>query len=198
MSQPETTALNMRLVKTLLVSPREGMREVMTLGLRDAALFQFAALMVVLASMVAYVLSLLAPAPEDAEAIIGPLGYIVVAAANLIITSIILFWGGRMIGGKGDFQDVLLAMSVHQGATIVFQVVFAAAMILFPFLASIVLAAGVFYLIYLMAAYAAEVHGLRSTMAAVGLIVGMIFLLAFILLLLFSLLGIPISGGPGA
>lgn len=197
MTEPSAGLNVPALTKSLLRSPRQGMREVLSLGIRDTALFQFAALMVVLASIAAYLISVMAPAPEEADGVMGPLGYILVAGGNLVVTSVVLYWGGRMIGGKGDFQNVLLAMSVHQGATIIFQIVFAFSMILWPTLGSVILTVGVFYLIYLMAAYVAEVHELRSVWAAVGLIVGMIFLLAFLLLFIFSLLGVSLTGGPG-
>ncbi|MDE0589517.1 YIP1 family protein [Halocynthiibacter sp. C4] len=192
MSQSGTEGTIADLTKLLLRTPRLGMRAVLDMGIRGATLFQLAALMIVLASIVAYGIGALAPAPEGAEGMIAPIGYILVAGGNLAVTSVVLYWGGRMIGGTGDFQDVLLAMSVHQGVTILFQVVFALASLVSPALGAVLLTVGVFYLIYLMAAYVAEVHGFESVWKATGLIIGMIFGLAFILLFLFTLFGQPV------
>ncbi|WP_380052044.1 YIP1 family protein [Falsihalocynthiibacter sp. SS001] len=184
-----TPAETKQLIGLLATKPRVGMRRALDMQIRGAALAQLGALVVVVTGIVGYISNSMMPVAEEAVAP-SPLGYVVVAASNIVISSFVFFWAGRAIKGEGDLQDVALALILHQAFMVLFPLWLSIVVLTVPSIIGIAMIAGFVYLMYLMVGFIAEAHKFPSTWTALLLIVGVLFLLAFALLFFVSLLGI--------
>lgn len=177
------------LVILLATKPRLGMRAALDLQIRGGVLVLLAALVVVITGIVGYFTSAFGPGSEEVVAP-SPMGYVVVAASNIVLTSFVFFWAGRTIKGTGDFQDVALALILHQGFMVLLPIWVMLFAIFIPSLFQVAMLLGFGYLLYLMAGFIAEAHGLRSIGAAFFLILVVLVVLSVTLLFFLALFGI--------
>lgn len=180
-------------IKTLFLllatKPRLGMRAVLALNIQGRTLVQLAALVAVLTGIMGFVVNLIAPAAEGMAAP-TPIGYVIVAASNIVLSSFLFYWAGRSIKGTGTLQDVAMAMIVHQSFMMLLPLVLAIVTIINPALSGLTFILSLPYVFYLMAGFLAEAHQLRSTGTAFFLILGVLFGLSLVLVFFISLFGI--------
>ncbi|MEH6834102.1 MULTISPECIES: YIP1 family protein [Falsihalocynthiibacter] len=177
------------LLLLLATKPRVGMRVVLDLGIQGRVLVQLAALVSVLTGIMGFVVTLIAPVAEGVVAP-TPTGYVIVAASNIVLSTILFYWAGRTVEGTGTLQDIAMAMIAHQGFMMLLPLIIALASTISPTLSGMTLLIGLPYLLYLMAGFLAEAHKLRSTGMAFLLIVGVLFVLSLVLIFFVSLFGI--------
>lgn len=180
-------------IKTLFLllatKPRLGMRAVLALNIQGRTLVQLAALVAVLTGIMGFVVNLIAPGAEGMAAP-TPIGYVIVAASNIVLSSFLFYWAGRSIKGTGTLQDVAMAMIVHQSFMMLLPLVLAIVTIINPALSGLTFILSLPYVFYLMAGFLAEAHQLRSTGTAFFLILGVLFGLSLVLVFFISLFGI--------
>jgi hypothetical protein len=140
---------------------------------------------------------LLSPAEGQAGAILGitsPIGAFVFQYAMILISAVIVCFGGRMFGGKARFGDSLLAVTWLQFVMLLVQVFQMAALLLVPPLDLLIFMSAVILLVYLLVNFIMEIHGFKSPMAVVAGVVGGFFALALILSILMAILGVGLGG----
>lgn len=178
-----------RLIVLLASKPREGMRLVLNFGIGGRTLVQLAALVSVLTGIMGYVVTLVAPVAEGVVSP-SPVGYVFVAASNILLSTFLFYWAGRTVKGTGSLQDIAMAMIVHQSFMMLLPLVLALVGAISPSFSGLAILIGFPYLIYLMAGFLAEAHNLRSIGTALVLIVGVIIVLSFVFIFFVSLFGI--------
>lgn len=113
----------------------------------------------------------------------------------MVVLALAVFWGGRMLGGHGGFADALLAVVWLQFVLACVQVVQLAALLVVPFLASLIGVAGIVLFFWMITGLIAELHGFASRgRVFAGVLIGM-FGLSFALAFLFVLIGVFLGLG---
>lgn len=177
------------LIVLLATKPRAGMRAVLDLKIEGKALIQLAVLVSVVTGIMGFVVTLIAPVAEDVMAP-TPIGYVLVAGSNILLSTFLFFWAGRSVNGKGSLQDIAMAMVVHQAFMMALPLVLALVAAINPALTGPTILIGLPYLLYLMAGFLAEAHGFPRIGTAVFLIVGVLIVLSVVFIFFISLFGI--------
>ncbi len=104
------------------------------------------------------------PAPEEfaAPLLNSPFLYAFVMGGGLIILIFAFFWGGQAIGGKGRFDDLLLALGWLQYMRFVVQLLVLILMIVLPNLALMVAMGVGLYSIWVVLHFINTIHGFGS------------------------------------
>ncbi|MBO9408359.1 YIP1 family protein [Shimia sp. R9_1] len=128
------------------------------------------------------------PAPEEfaTPLLNAPFLYAFAMGGGLIVLIFAFFWGGRAIGGRGRFDDLLLAMGWLQYMRFVVQMFVLILMVLLPNFA-LLLSLGVgLYSIWIVLHFVNVIHGIGSLgktfvlllFTSLGLVLGMTMLLS--------------------
>ncbi|GAA6178723.1 hypothetical protein NBRC116594_01610 [Shimia sp. NS0008-38b] len=152
--------------------------------------WQNLALGVVLNTLAGIVMLAVFPLPAEMQApfLNKPLLYALVFGSVFVILVFSLFWGGRAIGGRGRFEDVLLAIGWLLHVRFVVQVASLLLMLAMPGFALIFVLGVGLYSIWVSLNFINVVHGFNSLMKAVllsvitmvGMFAGMILLLSLV------------------
>ena len=140
---------------------------------------------------------LLAPVEGQDGTLLGiksPIGAFVFQYAMILVTAVVVFFGGRMFGGKAGFDDSLLAVTWLQFVMLLVQVVQMVALILVPPLGLLVFMTALILLVYLLVNFIMEIHGFKNPMAVVAGVIGAFFAIALVLSILMAILGIGLGG----
>ena len=140
---------------------------------------------------------LLAPVEGQDGTLLGitsPIGAFVFQYAMILVTAVVVFFGGRMFGGKAGFNDSLLAVTWLQFVMLLVQVVQMVALILVPPLGLLVFMTALILLVYLLVNFIMEIHGFKNPMAVVAGVIGAFFAIALVLSILMAILGIGLGG----
>lgn len=140
---------------------------------------------------------LLSPVDDGGATVLGissPLGAFAFQYAMIMVTAIMVCYGGRMFGGKAGLDDSLLAVTWLQFVMLVVQIVQMAALILMPPLSLLIFMAAMILLIYLLVNFIMEIHGFKNPLAVVAGIVAAFFAVALVLSILLALLGFGLDG----
>lgn len=140
---------------------------------------------------------LLAPVEGESGTLLGipsPIGAFVFQYAMILVTAVVVCYGGRVFGGKAGLDDSLLAVTWLQFVMLLVQVVQMVALVLVPPLGLLIFMTALILLVYLLVNFIMEIHGFKNPMAVVAGVIGAFFTIALVLSILLALLGIGLGG----
>ncbi|CUH62803.1 Yip1 domain protein [Thalassovita gelatinovora] len=172
-----------------LRNPRNAARQILDMRLDSTILWTAMALIVVLNAILNGMTVPLLPLPETMPTIFAsPWLFAVILGGGIVISTFLLTWVGRMLGGRADLVDILALIVWLQALRLVMQA-FVFALFFFSTLLSdlVALAAGL-YGLWITIAFLDEAQGFGSIFKAILVLVltmlGLAFGLSFFLLLI--------------
>lgn len=179
------------LVRESVVEPRASARRIMDAGVPVSARWQGLALVVVLSAVLGQAATWLMPgAAGIAGGMAGPMQSVMLQGGALLAMVFAAHHVGRMMGGRGRFEDALLLITWLQGIMVLVQLVQVVALVVLPPLAGIFSILGVALFLWLLTNFLAELHGFESLGKVLGAVVVTAVALAFVAAILLSILGI--------
>ena len=181
------------LLRLTLTDPASGARAVLSMGVPREHHWTLFLLAIALSGAI-YQLTVLILQPEAPEGARLPSGFTAAAVTggSILLLAAAIGWIGRLAGGTGPLENVLLLVIWFQFVLIALQVIEIAVMLIAPFLGSVVFIAFVAYVVWVLTNFIAVVHGFRS-LGRVFLGMVMAF---FALVFLLSLILAPFMGAP--
>jgi hypothetical protein len=180
------------LVRETVTDPRGAARRIIAARVPMRARWLALALVVVLSVLLGQITLrlLLAPSGMMGAVLSGPASSILLQAGVLILMAIAAHQVGRWMGGYGTFPDAMLLIACLQGVMVLVQAVQIVALLLLPPLAGIVSLLGFVAFLWILTGFVAELHGFRSMLAVLGMVVVTAFGVAFLLALVLAIFGI--------
>ena len=180
----------MGLLRLTLSDPRGAARRVMALPLPLGARWQALALVIVLSMLFGQAAALmLAGEGVDATA----LGLIQAAALLTLVYAVYIV--GRLMGGRGVFEDGLILVAWLQGVMVAVQLAQIVALLILPPLTGLLGFLGFALFLWLLTNFVAELHGFSSLGRVFGMILLTLFGVAIVLAIVLQMLGITPPGG---
>ena len=171
-----TAAVLAALVPETLREPRMGARRLFSLGLPTEARWLGLGIVVLLAVIETQVALLLMPAAEQPafmEALSNPLVAVPAQALALTLVSVVIHRIGALFGGRGGFEDALLAVVWTEFLMTLAQAVQLVAILILPPLGALIAIGIVLWFLWITANVIAELHGFQSlAKVALGMIAG--------------------------
>lgn len=178
--------------------PRKVAREVQSLQIARVALWQILVLLLVAATFLAVIASILYPADPEAVGgvFVNPLMAGIAQGSVSVLMVFAIYWVGRMFGGTGGFDAALLTVIWLQFVLLILELGVIFFGLFAPGLAMMLWLAGMVMTFWILSHFIAEMHGFRSAWAVFGGIFLVIIVLAVVMSLFFSLIGIGVTLGP--
>lgn len=127
-------------------------------------------------------------AEEGPAAFPIPVFVMLVAVFQALFAACVV-WGGRPLGGRGDFPEMLAMLIWAQMMAVLIQMVQLLTLLILPPLVGVVTIAGLGLMIYFMVHFVNVVHRFDSLMKALGAIALGMVLLSFLMVVVIMLLG---------
>jgi hypothetical protein len=180
-----------------IVNPREGAEEVLALGIPREALGIILLLVLILSIILGQITTLIV-AGAAGVTVEGPLANPIITGmlqfALLLIAIFGIHFIGRGFGGKGSLGETVLLVAWLQFIMVCIQVVQTALMLVVPPFASLLGIAGLVLFMWLLTNFIAVIHGFRSLGQVFVMILVSLFVLAFVLSILLTLVGVAVPG----
>ncbi len=129
---PELAVLTLR-------DPYQAAQIILGWKLPNEAIWTAIALVSVVITILSSLSNLMFPVPAPLSAILGnPFMYFLIAAGGFIATVHAIYWTGRMLGGTGALEDLMVLFLWLQGLRAAAQVVVLVTMMIAPVLASFI------------------------------------------------------------
>lgn len=129
---PELAVLTLR-------EPYQAAQIILGWKLPNEAIWTAIALVSVVITILSSLSNLMFPVPAPLSAILGnPFMYFLIAAGGFIATVHAIYWTGRMLGGTGTLEDLMVLFLWLQGLRAAAQVVVLITMMIAPVLASFI------------------------------------------------------------
>lgn len=187
------------MTRDTLTDPRDAARRVLALPLSLGERWAALVLVIVLSTLAGYLSFQLADAETRAvfaPMLASPLRLALLQGAMIAAGTMLLHRIGRRFGGRGRIEDAVILMAWLQFVLLVLQLAQIAAQLVAPPLAGLLGLAGAGMFFWLLAVFAAEMHGFRSVgltlLAIIGVLLGVGFVAAFL-----SALVLPAPGAGG-
>ena len=181
------------LLRLTLTQPAEAARAVIGMGLPREHHWTLFLLAIALSGAV-WQLTVLVLRPEAPEGMALPSGLTAAAVTggSILLLAAAIRWIGRLAGGSGSLEQIMLLMIWFQIVLVALQVVEIVAMLVAPVLGPVVFFVVAAITLWVLTNFIAVVHGFRSLgRVFLGMVVAA-FALAFVL----SLLLTPFLGAP--
>ena len=123
-----------------------------------------------------------------------PVGYLVMMLGGLVLTVAALTLAGRMLGGQGRLDDVLVVVLWLQVLRVLVQIVTLILALAIPALAVMGVFVATLVGLYIMVHFVNQAHRLESLPKAAGVLLLSVLLMAVALYLLIALVGGTILG----
>lgn len=151
------------LLRLTLADPARGARAVLSLGIPRQHHWTLFLLAITLSGVV-YQAAVLIVQPQVPEGAAVPSGFLMAAVTggSILFLALAIRWVGRLAGGSGALEDVLLLVIWFQFVLITLQIVELAVMLIAPFLGAVVLYAFLAYIVWVLTNFIAVVHGFTS------------------------------------
>jgi Yip1 domain len=179
------------LARHTLEDPRAGVRALLALGVPLPARTVGLLLVSVLSALLVHLGFLILPATDDPIAQFmsqSPFRSAVIQWVILAATVLAIYRIGRAFGGRGTLSDSLLVVVWLQVIMLGVQVIQLLVLILFAPLAGLVNLAGLVLFFWLFTSFIAEIHGFASRWAVLVGVIGAGFAVAFVLVVVLSML----------
>ena len=182
------------LLRLTLADPGQGARTVLGMGVPRDQHWTLFLLAITLSGAVYQATAIVvgAGAEEGAPPLPSGLTAMAVVGASVLVLAAAIRWIGRLAGGTGALEDVLLLVIWFQFVQVAFGVVDLVVMIVAPFLSSILFLVFAAYAVWVLTNFIAVVHGFRSLgRVFLGMVLAL-FAFAFLM----SLILAPFVGAP--
>lgn len=192
-----TLAMLLQMAWRSVTNPRECAEEVLAMGIPREALWPVLILMVVLSSILSqFANALLASASGIVlEGLFAnPLITGAIQLVVLVVMVFAIYLIGRAFGGSGSFDETLLLVGWLQFIMVCLQLLQAAAVLVLPPLAALLNVAGLILFLWLLTNFVAVLHGFKSLGHVFLLILGSMFVIAFVLSLALAIFGVTVPG----
>lgn len=176
------------LVGLSLTNPAEAAQRLMALGLRRDVLWVALALTAVLNTVI-YTLSAMLSGSAVFGALGSPFLYLGIMAASLLATLLSFYVAGRVLGGQGRFEDLLVAVTWLQVLRMAVQVIVLVLGILSPALGVAAVFAAMFIGLYITVHFLNQVFHFNSLGRAAGTMLLSIVVMTVLMILLLTLIG---------
>ena len=190
MSFPQLAVLTLR-------APQEAASYIMRQNLPPEFLWTALALVAILNTIMSTLSNMLVPVPPPLDTIVAsPFVFSTIVAGGLLLTVYAMYWTGRMMGGRGEVNDLLALIIWLQVLRSVAQAAVLALLIAVPYLASVMVLVAAAATIWIFVNFVSA--GLRFNSlvkALVVVIVGGIALMIGLTLFL-SVIGVTAVGVP--
>ncbi len=173
-----------------ITDPAGAARALIGLRLPREALWT-ALLLVAVLNALMFALSniVLPPPPELGLLFHSPLLYLAVVTGGLTLSVVSLHVIGRMLGGTGTLEDIMVLVVWLQLLRVAVQVVALVLALVTPALSALVVLAAAFYGIYIMVHFVNQAHGLGSLLRSAGVLLASAFAILLVLSLFLSFIG---------
>ena len=180
-----------------LREPNEAAAIVLDWNLPKEALWTAIALVSVVVTLLSALSNIVLPVPEPLNVLVAnPFIYFVIAAGGFVATVYAVYWTGRLMGGQGRIEDLMVLLLWLQALRAAGQALVLVCLLVAPFLASFLvlfIAIATFWIFLNFVSIGLQFNSLlrafvATLIGAVALVVG--------LSLLLSLLGISAVGVP--
>ena len=181
------------LARESIVDPRKSFRALQALRLDRGTLWTGLLAVAAISVILAWSSALLAEMRGVETAIRylpGPLATGGVEVVVLAVMGIVVFWGGRMFGGRGTFDDALLAVVWLQFVLNCLQVLQLVTFLIVPFIADLIGLAGLVLSLWMLTGFVAEQHGFRSMGKTLAGILAAMVLVAIALVIVLVMIGV--------
>lgn len=179
-----------QLAITSLSDPAQAARTLMAMRIPRDALWTGLFLVAVLNTILAGLSDILIHNPTPLPAIFSvPVVYFAVVSGGLILTVYSIFWTGRMMSGKGTFEDVLVLMVWLQMLRVIVQAVTLVLFLVMPMFAALLVFAASLVGVYILVHFVNQAHQLGSIPRAAGVLIASVLLIVLGLTMLLSLVG---------
>ncbi|MEY8831222.1 YIP1 family protein [Sedimentitalea sp. XS_ASV28] len=176
-------------------SPAEASRVLLGLNVPREALWTGLALVAVLNGLLFALTNLLVPGPSPLpEVFLVPSLYTVLVAGGLLLSIYALYWTGRLMGGTGTLDEIMMAILWLQGLRVVLMVIVIVLIMTVPALSALLVFAASIYGLYILVHFVNQAHRLNSLPKSAGVLVASTAAILLGLTLLISLFGGPTSG----
>ena len=183
------------MIRSSVVEPQEAADRLLALRPATGVILQAAILVSVLDALILGFLggcALAMPTPGG-EVMLAPFAHAAVLLASLTLSAGALQVGGRMLGGRGRFEEALLLVVWLEVVSITVQAVTLVATLILPPLGGITALLGLAVLLWCLVQFARVLHGFASLWRTVaGLLLGAVVMILGISVVL-AVLGF---GGP--
>ena len=194
MTLPEPRQLVVLSVK----NPAEAAQILMSLKLPRNGLWTALILMAALQAIIFAVSGFLVPGPSPAPALFGsPLRFFMMAAFALVLTVYALHWAGRLLGGEGSLEDVMVLVVWLQLLRVLVQVGALILSVTLPVLAMLFVLAATIIGIYILLHFINEAHRLGSLGRAAGVLCVAVVSIVVGLSVFLALIGVQLVGASG-
>lgn len=191
-----TRAIWSEMILLSVRDPAEAARRLIAMQLPREVLWTGVALAAVINTLLFSLSGLLMPGPAMVMPLFqSPFIYLGMVAAGLVLMVAMLYWAGRILGGRGTLGDVLVVVLWLQVLRILVQVATLVLSLTIPMLAMLLVLAATVLGIYILLHFVDQAHRLNSLPRAGGVLILSFVLMAVALSVLLTLFGGMISGG---
>lgn len=176
-----------KLLVESLTAPRSAARRVIGVGGGLAVALLAVACAAVLSALISVLLGEFSPATGNADMdylIRQPVLLAVLQALGMVVFGAVITAVGRLFGGTGRLQEVLLAFAWLDFLLLVVQMALLLVMLALPAVGGLLFLAAMGLVTWLIASFIAEVHGFKSTIATAAAVIGMVLLVGVGLVLI--------------
>ena len=179
-----------------VTNPAELARRLIAMQLSREVLWTGLALAVVANTLLFSLSGMLMPGPAGLMPMFGsPFTYLVMVTGGLILTVAAIYWAGRMLGGTGRFDDVLVTVLWMQFLRILVQVATLLLSLTIPLLAMLLVLVATMLGLYITLHFIDQAHRLNSLAKAGGTLILSILMMAVAMSVLIALFGGVFFGG---
>lgn len=170
-----------------LTAPRSAARRVMMIGGGYGLALVAVGCVAALSALLSVLLSKVSPAignPDMDYLMTQPMLLAMLQAVGMVVFAAIVTGIGRVFGGTGRMDQILLAFAWLDFLLLVVQMVLLLVMLALPTLGGVLFLGVMALVTWLLVSFIAEVHGFRSTVATAVALVGTLLLVGMVLVLL--------------
>jgi len=190
-----TRAIWSEMILLSIKDPAEAARRLIAWNLSRDVLWTGLALAAVVNTLLFSLSGLLMPGPAMVMPLFqSPFFYLGMVSVGLVLTVVMLYWAGRVLGGRGTMGDVLVVVLWLQVLRVLVQVVTLVLSLTIPMLAMLLVLAATVLGIYILLHFVDQAHRLNSLPRAGGVLILSFVLMAVALSVLLALFGGMISG----
>lgn len=184
-----------QLTATTLRNPALAARQLMALNLPRNHLWAALVLMAALQALTFGISDLLIPTTAPIPIVFeSPLVFFAMAVVALVLTVFSLQFAGRMLGGEGTLEDILVVIVWMQVLRVAVQVLALVLTLTLPGLALLLVFVATVLGLYILLHFVNEAHRLHSLGRSAGVLVSALIFMVLGLSLFLSLIGAPLVG----
>lgn len=173
-----------------LTDPAGAARTLIGLHLTREVLWTALLLVAVLNALLFAVSNIMLPPPPELGLLFhSPMLYFAVVAAGLSLSVVSLQVIGRMLGGAGTLEDIMVLVVWLQLLRVAIQGIALVLALLTPALSAMVVLAAAFYGIFIMLHFINQAHGFGSLLRAAGVLLASALAILLVLTFFLSFIG---------